>query len=60
MFFHIYKKLLKSFYDLTRKGELSIWTQVHQEAFEDIKARLINPLVLHLPGNKGMFKLFSD
>ena len=34
--------------------------KVHEEAFEEIKARLWNPTVLHLLDNKGRFKLFSD
>ena len=52
--------LLKPIYDLARKGRPFIWTKAHQEAFEDIKARLLKPLVLHLSGNKGRFQLFSD
>ena len=52
--------LLKPIYSLTRKGRPFIWTKVHQEAFEDIKARLLKPSVLHIPDNKGRFQLFSD
>ena len=52
--------LLKPIYDLTRKGRPFIWTKVYQEAFENIKARLLKSLVLHLPDNKGRLQLFSD
>ena len=52
--------LLKPIHDLTGKGRPFIWTKGHQEAVEDIKARLLKPLVLHLLENKGRFKLFSD
>ena len=34
---------LKHIYDLTRKDRPFIWTKQHQEAFEFIKARLLNP-----------------
>ena len=40
------QKLLKPIYVLSRKGRPFIWTKIHQEAFEDIKARLLKPLVL--------------
>ena len=32
---------------------------MHQEDFEEIKIRLIKPL-LHIPDNRGKFQLFSD
>ena len=31
-----------------------------QQAFDKIKRRLVKPLVLHLPDNKGRFHLYSD
>ena len=52
--------LLKAIYDLMRKGKPFEWTKLHQEAFEEIKSRLIKPIVLHLPENIGRFKSFSD
>ena len=53
------QKLLKPSYDLTRKGIQFIWGEEQQQAF-DIKRRLVKPLVLHLPDNKGKFHLYSD
>ena len=53
-------KLLKPIYDLTRKGRPFIWGKVHQDSFEEIKHRLIEPPVLHMPNTTGMFHLYSD
>ena len=36
--------LVKPIYDLTRKGRQFIWGQEQQEAFEEIKRRLVRPL----------------
>ena len=55
MFCSNLQKLLKPIYDLIRKGKTFIWTKVHEEAFEEIKARFLKPPVLHLPDNKAMF-----
>ena len=41
------QKLLKPIYDLTRKGR--------QDSFEEIKYRLIKPLILHLSNSTGRF-----
>ena len=54
------QKLLKPIYDLTRKGRQFIWGEEQQVAFEEIKSRLQNPPVLHLPDKKGRFQLYSD
>ena len=54
MFHPNLQKFLKPTYDLTRKGIPFILTRVHQEAFEEIKARL-----LHLPDNKGSLQFFE-
>ena len=54
------QKLLKSIYDLTRKGRQFIWGPEQQKAFEEIKNRLQKPPVLHLPDKKGRFHLYSD
>ena len=43
------QKLLKPIYDLTRKGRHFIWGKEQQEAFEEIKRRLIKAPVLHMP-----------
>ena len=34
------QKLLKSIYDLTRKGRPFVWGEEQQKAFEEIKSRL--------------------
>ena len=54
------QKLLKPIYDLTRKGRPFKWQQEQQTAFEEIKSRLQNPPILHLPDGKGRFPLYSD
>ena len=54
------QKLLKHIYDLTRKDRPFKWQQEQQTAFEEIKSRLQNPPILHLPDGKGRFHLYSD
>ena len=54
------QKLLKSIYDLTRKGRPFIWGKEQQESFEEIKHRLVKPPVLHVPNKTGRFHLYSD
>ena len=54
------QKLLKSIYDLTRKGTHFIWEEEQQVAFEEIKGRLQKPPVLNMPDRKGKFLLYSD
>ena len=54
------QKLLKPIYDLTRKGRPFIWGKEQQDSFEEIKHRLIKPLVLHMPNKTGRFHLYSD
>ena len=54
------QKLLKPIYDLTRKGRPLIWGKEQQDSFKEIKCRLINPLVLHMPNKMGRFHLYSD
>ena len=54
------QKLLKPIYDLTRKGRPFIWGKEQQDSFEEIKCRLIKPLVLHMPIKTGRFHLYSD
>ena len=54
------QKLLKPIYDLTRKERPFIWGKEQQDSFEEIKCRLIKPLVLHMPDKTGRFHLYSD
>ena len=54
------QKLLKSIYDLTRKGRQFVWAKEQQDAFEEIKCRLVKPPVLHMPNTTGRFHLYSD
>ena len=54
------QNLLKPIYDLTRKGRPFYWGKEQQDSFEEIKCRLINPPVLHMPNKTGRFHLYSD
>ena len=54
------QKLLKSIYDLTRKGRSFVWGKEQQDSFEEIKCRLVKPPVLHMPNTTGRFHLYSD
>ena len=54
------QKLLKPIYDLTRKGRHFIWGKEQQEAFKEIKRRLVKTPVLHMPNHEGRFHLYSD
>ena len=54
------QKLIKPIYDLTRKGRPFIWGKEQQDAFEEIKHKLIKPPVLHMPNTTGRFHLYSD
>ena len=54
------QKLLKPIYKLIKKGRPFIWGDEQQKAFEEIKNRLLNPLVLNMPDKKGRFLLYSD
>ena len=54
------QKLFKPIYNLTRKRRWFIWGEEQQHAFEEIKSRLQNPPVLHLPDKKEIFQLYSD
>ena len=54
------QKLLKLIYDLTRKGRPFIWGKEQQDSCEEIKCRLIKPLVLHMPNKTGRFHLYYD
>ena len=54
------QKLLKPINDLTRKGQPFHWGKEQQDSFEEIKCRLIKPLVLHMPNKTGIFHLYFD
>ena len=54
------QKLLKPIYDFTRKGRQFIWGKEQQEAFDEIKCRLIKALILHMPNHEGRFHLYWD
>ena len=54
------QKLLKPIYYLTRKGRPFIWGKKQQDSLGEIKHRLINPPVLHMPNKARRFHLYSD
>ena len=54
------QKLLKAIYDLTRKGRQFIWGKEQQNAFKEIKHRLIKPPILHMPNSTCRSHLYSD
>ena len=54
------QKLLKPIHGLTRKGRHFIWGKEQQEAFEEIKRRLVKAPVVHMPNFEGRFHLYSN
>ena len=52
--------LLKPIVELTRKGRPFVWGQEQERAFKEVKLRVTNPPVLHLPKAEGRFILYSD
>ena len=54
------QKLIKPIVELTRKGRLFIWGDAQEKAFKEVKLRLKNPPVLHLPKAESRFILYSD
>ena len=54
------QKLLKPIVELTRKGRPFIWGDAQEKAFREVKLRLTNLPVLHLPKAEGRFILYSD
>ena len=54
------QKLLKVIHDLTRKGRQFIWIEKQQNAFKEIKHRLIRPPILDMPKLEGRFHLYLD
>jgi len=37
-----------------------MWTEEHQQAFEELKEKIISQLVLFLPKRKGKFRIETD
>ena len=60
MFWPELQKLLKSIYNLTRKGRPFIWGKEQHDSFEEIKCRLIKPPVLHMPNTTSRLHLYLD
>ena len=54
------QKLLKPIVELTRKGRPFVWGDAQEKAFREVKLRLKNTPVLHLPKAEGRFILYSD
>ena len=54
------QKLLKPIYDLTKKGRPFHWQEEHQQAFDTIKEKMLNPPILYLPKPGGRFVLYCD
>ena len=54
------QKLLKPIVELKRKGRPFMWGEAQEKAFKEVKLRLKNPPVLHLPKAEGRFILYSD
>ena len=54
------QKLLKPIYHLTRKGRPFHLGKEQQDSFIEIKCRLVEPPVLHMPNKSGRFHLYSD
>ena len=54
------QKLLKPIVDLTRKDRPFMWGEAQEKAFNEVKLRLKNPPVFHLPRAEGRFILYSD
>ena len=52
--------LLKPIVELTRKGRPFVWDHEQEKAFKEVKLRLTNPPVLHLPKAESRFILYSD
>ena len=55
-----FTEILKPIVELTRKGRPFIWGDAQEKAFKEVKLRLKNPPVLHLPKAEGRFILYSD
>ena len=54
------RQLLIPIYELTKKYACFVWTDRHQQAFEEIKKLLVKPPVLQMVSGNGFFRLKSD
>ena len=54
------QKLSKPIVELTRKGRPFMWGDAQEKAFKEVKLRLKNPPILHLPKVEGRFILYSE
>ena len=54
------QRLLKPIVELTRNDRPFLWGEAQEKAFREVKQRLTNPPVLHLPKVEGRFILYSD
>ena len=54
------QRLLKPIVELTRKERPFMWADAQEKDFREVKLRLKNPPVLHLPKAEGRFILYSD
>ena len=54
------QKLLKSIYEVTKKGRPFLWGDEQQKMFDKIKSRLLKPPILSMPDRRGRFLLYSD
>ena len=52
--------LLRPIVELTHKKRPFVWGKEQEIAFKEVKKRLTNPPVLHLPKAEGRFILYSD
>ena len=55
-----FTEIIKPIVELTRKGRPFVWGDPQEKAFREVKLRLKNPPVLHLPKAEGRFILYSD
>ena len=55
IFYPELQKLLKPIYELTKKGRPFVWGEEQQKVFDEIKNRLLKPLILSMPDRRGRF-----
>ncbi len=52
--------LLRPLYNLVKKNTPFVWTQLHTDAFNEIKKRLTKYPILYCPTPEGRYVLYSD